>query len=220
MIYPTQMTPVSQKSVAIIVAHPDDETLWVGGTILRHLSWKFFIVCMSRQYDIERATKFYKALKILSADGIMGDLDDGPQQAPLEENKVQQLVLELLPPVHYDLVITHNPSGEYTRHIRHEDVSKAVINLWKTGKISASELRTFAYEDNKRAYYPRPERNAPVYQILTKSTWLRKYSLITKTYGFEKTSWEAQTTPRAEAFWQFTDPGEAVKWIEQEGVKT
>ena len=213
------MLPVLQKSVAIIVAHPDDETLWAGGTILSNPSWKCFIVCMSRQHDTERATKFYKVLKILKADGVMGDLDDGPDQKPLNGNEVQQVVLDLLPTGHYDLVISHNPSGEYTRHIRHEDVSKAVINLWHSGKISASELHLFAYEDNKKAYYPRPERGAPVYKELSKSIWLKKYSLITETYGFEKTSWEAQTTPRAEAFWQFTDPDEAVRWIEKTGAK-
>jgi len=27
---------LSAKTVAIIVAHPDDETLWAGGTILSH----------------------------------------------------------------------------------------------------------------------------------------------------------------------------------------
>jgi LmbE family N-acetylglucosaminyl deacetylase len=32
------------KNVAIIVAHPDDETLWAGGTILNHPSWKCFII--------------------------------------------------------------------------------------------------------------------------------------------------------------------------------
>ena len=213
------MNPVSRKSIAIIVAHPDDETLWVGGTILSHPSWKCFIACLSRQSDTERATKFYKALKILSCDGIMGDMDDGPDQKPLNKNVVQQLILELLPREHYDLVLTHNPSGEYTRHIRHEDVSKAAINLWHSGKISASELHTFAFEDNHKAYYPRADRNAPLYQLLTKSIWLRKYNLITETYGFEKTSWEAQTTPRAEAFWQFTDPAEAIKWIDKAGSK-
>jgi len=213
------MTPFSQKTVAIIVAHPDDETLWAGGTIIGHPSWKCFIVCLCRQSDAERAAKFYEALKILKSDGIMGDMDDGPDQKPLNENEVQQLILELLPPVHYDLVVSHNPSGEYTRHIRHEEVSKAVINLWHSGKISAGELRTFAYEDNNKAYFPRPDRNAPVYQILTKSNWLKKYSLITETYGFEKTSWEAQTTPKAEAFWQFTDPAEAIRWIDKTGAK-
>jgi LmbE family N-acetylglucosaminyl deacetylase len=209
------MLPISRKSVAIIVAHPDDETLWAGGTILSHPSWDCFIVCLSRKNDAERAIKFYQALKILKSEGIMGDMDDGPDQKPLDETEVQRIVLQLLPPKHFDLVISHNPSGEYTRHIRHEDTSKAVINLWHAGKISTNELRTFAYEDNKKAYYPRPERKAPIYNTLTKRIWLRKYSIITETYGFEEKSWEAETTPRTEAFWQFTEPYEAKKWLEQ-----
>ena len=209
------MLPISRKSVAIIVAHPDDETLWAGGTILSHPLWDCFIVCLSRKSDIERATNFDKALKILKSEGIIGEMDDGPDQRPLDENEVQHIILGMLPPRHFDLVISHNPSGEYTRHIRHEDTSKAVIKLWHAGKISANELRTFAYEDNKKAYYPRPERKAPIYHILTKRIWLRKYSIITETYGFENTSWEAETTPRAEAFWQFTDPYDARKWLNQ-----
>jgi len=145
----------------------------------------------------------------------MGDMDDGPDQKPLDETEVQHIILDLLPSKHFDLVISHNPNGEYTRHLRHEDTSKAVIKLWCTGKISASELRTFAYEDHKKAYYPRPERKAPIYHTLTRRIWLRKYSIITETYGFEKKSWEGETTPRAEAFWQFTDPHEAKKWLDQ-----
>jgi LmbE family N-acetylglucosaminyl deacetylase len=31
------------KSVAVIIAHPDDETLWAGGIILSHPSWLWFI---------------------------------------------------------------------------------------------------------------------------------------------------------------------------------
>ena len=64
-------------------------------------------------------------------------------------------------PKHFDLIITHNPTGEYTRHIRHEEVSKAVIKLWHAGKISAGELWTFAYEDGNKKYYPKPVRKAP-----------------------------------------------------------
>ena len=66
----------------------------------------------------------------------MGDLDDGPEQKPLDENEVERAILELLPPKHFDLIISHNPAGEYTRHIRHEEAGKAVINLWNAGKIS------------------------------------------------------------------------------------
>jgi hypothetical protein len=123
-----------------------------------------------------------------------------------------------LPSRHFDLIISHNPTGEYTRHIRHEEVSKAIIKLWYSGKISANELYTFAYEDGGKEYYPRPVQNASVYRTLTKRIWLRKYNIITKTYGFEKSSFEAETTPRAESFWQFTNSGDAKKWLNNGGV--
>jgi LmbE family N-acetylglucosaminyl deacetylase len=204
-----------QKNVAIIVAHPDDEILWTGGLALNHPSWHWFTVCLCRGRDNNRAPKFYEALKILKSEGIMGDLDDGPDQIPFKDNEVEQAILQLLPPSHFDLVITHDPSGEYTRHIRHEEVSKAVIKLWHSGKIVTNELWTFAYEDGNKEYYPRPIEAAPINRVLTKRIWQRKYDIITNTYGFEKNSWEAETTPKTEAFWQFTDPDDAKKWIKK-----
>ncbi len=192
------------KSVAIIVAHPDDETLWTGGTILNNPSWQCFIVCLCRKSDIERAHKFSEALKIFKAEGIMGDLDDGPEQNPLESEEVEQSILRLLPPKHYDLIITHNPTGEYTRHLRHEEVSQAVIRLCDNSKILTTELWLFAYEDGNKAYYPQPLENATFYNILSKQIWQIKYAIMTETYGFEESSWEAITTPLAEAFWKFT----------------
>ena len=44
-------------------------------------------------------------------------------------------------------------------------------------------------------------------------------SIITETYGFEKNSWEAETTPRAESFWSFSDPLNAKKWLLKGGQK-
>jgi LmbE family N-acetylglucosaminyl deacetylase len=191
------------KSVLIIVAHPDDETLWVGGTILSNPLWECFIICLSRKNDAERAAKFYQALKVLNSEGVMGDLDDGPDQNPLDDAEVEHTILDLLPGKHFDLIISHNPSGEYTRHLRHEEVSKAVIRLWQTGRISASELWTFAYEDGNKKYFPLAIEKATNYHFLTKPIWLRKYNIMTDIYGFNKDSWEAHTTPRSEAFWQF-----------------
>jgi LmbE family N-acetylglucosaminyl deacetylase len=208
------------KSVAVIVAHPDDETLWAGGITLSHPSWRWFIVCLCRGSDKDRAPRFYKALKILKSEGIMGDLDDGPEQNPLEGKEVERAIMQLLPPTHFDLIISHNPSGEYTRHIRHEEVSKAVIKLWHAGKISTKKLWTFAYEDGGKEFYPKPVENATICHILTKRIWLRKYSIITSTYGFEKNSWEAETTPLAESFWQFSNPNDAKKWLNNGGVLT
>jgi LmbE family N-acetylglucosaminyl deacetylase len=195
----------SHKTVAIIVAHPDDETLWAGGTILSHPSWKCFVVCLCRRNDADRSSKFYKALEILKSEGIMGDIDDGPEQVPLDITALEREILNLLPPGHFDLIITHNPMGEYTRHIRHEETGNAVINLWQAYKISTKELWIFAYEDGNKAYYPKPVENATVYHKLTKRIWLRKYGIMTQIYGFGENSWEAKATAMTEAFWQFTN---------------
>jgi LmbE family N-acetylglucosaminyl deacetylase len=214
------MALLSKKSVAIIVAHPDDETLWAGGTILSHPSWKCFVVCLCRGNDMEREAKFFEAIKALNAYGIMGELDDGPEQIPLEESEVERTILKLLPSKHFDLIITHNPSGEYTRHIRHEEISSAVIKLIHAGKIYANELWTFAYEDGNKEYYPQPTKNATYNRVLSDRIWKRKYSIITEIYGFEKTSWEAQTTPKEEAFWQFNNSYQAKIWLNNGGVVT
>jgi LmbE family N-acetylglucosaminyl deacetylase len=200
-------------SVAVIAAHPDDETLWTGGTILSHPSWNWFIITLCRASDRDRAPKFFQALKALGAEGAMGDLDDSPEQKPLAETEVQGTILQLLPRKHFDLIISHNPAGEYTRHIRHEEIGRAVILLWHAGKLSANELWTFAYEDGGKQYLPKPINTAHIYRILPERTWQRKYRIITATYGFEKNGFEAQTTPRAEAFWQFTNSMQAQQWL-------
>ncbi|WP_321995585.1 hypothetical protein [Draconibacterium orientale] len=212
------MTERIPKNVAIIVAHPDDETLWAGGTILSHPIWNCFIISVCRGDDAERAPKFYNALEILKSEGTMGVLDDNPDQKPLDPKILEQTLLGLLPAKHYHLIISHNPSGEYTRHIRHEEVGKAVIKLWYTKKITTDELWTFAYEDGKKKYYSKPEKDAAIYHKLSKEIWMRKYSIITKTYGFEENSWEAKTTPKNEAFRPFTNSFTAVKWLNNGGV--
>jgi LmbE family N-acetylglucosaminyl deacetylase len=193
------------KTVLLIVAHPDDETLWTGGTLLSHPLWKCFIISLCRGHDPDRTHKFYEALKIYRAIGIMGDLDDEPEQKPLKEKDTEDYIINLIPEKKYDLLITHNPKGEYTSHLRHEETGKAVIKLWKSGLIPATELWTFAYDDDDRKHFPLPVENAPIYKKLPKHIWLRKYRIVTETYGFEKDSWEAQTTPKSEAFWQISN---------------
>jgi len=206
------MDDTKSKVVAVIVAHPDDETLWTGGTILSHPSWKWFIMTLTRKSDAERAGKFYKALKILGAEGVMGDLDDGPEQKPLKEMELEETILQLLPPLKYDLIISHQPAGEYTRHLRHEETAKAVISLWNSGKITTKELWMFAYEDGGKQYLPRAVKTDTLFNVLSEETWQKKYRLITETYGFNKNSWEAETTPKEEAFRKYTNSVDAMHW--------
>lgn len=197
----------SFRECAVIVSHPDDETLWAGGTILMHPESVWTVLALCRKSDPDRAPKFFRALDELSAIGAMGDLDDGPEQAPLSNHIVQNTVMELLPSSRFDLVITHSTSGEYTRHLRHEETARAVLTLWNTGKLDAKELWSFAYEDGGRDYLPRPIEDADLVVKMPAQVWERKYQIITEIYGFGENSFEAKTTPHQEAFWCFAPDG-------------
>ena len=197
--------------VTVIVAHPDDETLWAGGTILMHPHWQWYVVTVCRADDPDRATRFFKVLECLGASGKMADLDDGPQQRPLPDKEVEQVLLSLIGGAHYDLILTHSPNGEYTRHLRHEEVSRAVTTLWEARNISADEVWMFAYEDGGGQYLPRAIQTADYRWRLPRHIWQEKHDIIEKVYGFAPQSLEARTVPQEEAFWCLTSSEEVGK---------
>jgi LmbE family N-acetylglucosaminyl deacetylase len=186
--------------VAVVVAHPDDETLWAGGLLLSHPEWSPFIVTLCRGQDPDRAPRFRKALGCFQAEGAMGDLDDGPDQHPLPEVQLQEAILGLLADHAWDLLLTHGPDGEYTRHRRHEEVSRAVWALWRNGALRAGALWQFAYEDGGGACLPRPRQDAALHLPLPEALWQRKTAILTEVYGFGQESWEVRAMPRTEAF--------------------
>jgi len=190
------------ENAAVIVAHPDDETLWAGGLMLMHPKVNWTVVTLCRKSDPDRAPKFFNAMKNLRAKGFMADLDDGPEQTPLDNDHVQKTIELILPSNRFDIIITHSTSGEYTRHLRHEETAKAVLALWKTNRLIAEQLWAFAYEDDNRKYLPRAIKDADLLVGLNEEIWRKKYDIITRIYGFSPESFEARTTPKEEAFWR------------------
>lgn len=193
----------SGPRAAVVVAHPDDEILWCGGYILTHPEFHWRVVTLCRALDPDRAPKFRRVLQALGAEGGMADLDDGPDQTALPMEQIQQTMVQLLPAVSYSLILTHGPQGEYTRHRRHEECCRAVVQLWQVGRIHTERLWMFAYEDGGKTYLPLVRDDADRRSRLTDEIWLEKRRLITDVYGYGADSWEAQTTPREEGFWCF-----------------
>lgn len=199
------------KSAAVIVAHPDDETLWCGGVILTNLQIDWTILALCRKSDPDRAPKFFKVAAGYNATGIMADLDDGPEQSPLAGAEIRRTIIDSLPKRDFDLILTHSPKGEYTRHLRHEEVSEAVFSLWKNGELKAKNLLMFAYEDGGGAYSPRPVKNADVAINLAKSVLKNKREIIIDVYGFSPVSFEAKAVCDVESFWQIRKPEDVEK---------
>jgi LmbE family N-acetylglucosaminyl deacetylase len=206
-----EVRPMQRPRAAVVVAHPDDETLWCGGYILAHPDFDWRIGTLCRASDPNRAPKFRRVLEQLGAVGEMADLDDEPDQVPLPIEQIQETIAGLLAGNSYSLILTHGPKGEYTRHRRHEECCRSVVELWQSGRIDTERLWLFAYEDGGRAYLPRVRDDADRRDVLSDNLWFEKRRLITDFYGYGAGSWEARTTPREEGFWCFDSAQAAAK---------
>ncbi|MGA2916884.1 MAG: PIG-L family deacetylase [Sedimentisphaerales bacterium] len=188
------------QTAIVIVAHPDDETLWAGGTILLHPNIDWTVLSLCRKSDPDREPKFFNGLKQLGAKGVIADLDDSPDQKPLKKADIQKTILNELGQTKFDIIFTHNPKGEYTRHLRHEEISEAVSGLWNEGKIESKKLLFFAYEDGGKKYLPRPRKDADTTIDLPKNILQKKKDIIINIYGFSPDSFEAMAVSNVEAF--------------------
>jgi LmbE family N-acetylglucosaminyl deacetylase len=208
--------PTSERAkVMVLVAHPDDETIWAGGTLLMHGEWEVWVGTLCRGGDVDRSSKFMRLLSRLGARGKMANLDDGPAQTAIEPEEIRTVLRSMLPAGAVDLVLTHAPGGEYTRHRRHEEVSRCVLEMWACGEIKSRELWLFAYDDDGGRRLPSADERAEILVELSEDVWTKKRDLLTEIYGFVPDSWEVRSTPRREAFYRLLVPDDARAWLER-----
>lgn len=92
---------------AMVVAHPDDETLWGAGWILANATDEFTVICCSTpKRDPVRADKFRDACAVLRATPWQCYAVDRGGHAPLDLRGLPDLM-------QFDYVVTHNHMGEY-----------------------------------------------------------------------------------------------------------
>ncbi len=189
-----------EKNILVMVAHPDDETLWCGGLLLKNSQWQKTIFSFTRESDKDRNPKFYRACEYFGANGVMSDIDDGAEQKPVSYYEYQMAAEKKLEKKDYDLIITHNPSGEYTRHLRHEEVSLSVLLMVGKGILNTKEMWFFNFSDTFKKEFPRARQDSDLIIELDDEIYNRKKKIICEIYGFSESSWEAQTTPKKEGF--------------------
>ena len=172
------------------MAHPDDETIWMGGTILKYkniVDWTIFSLC--RVDDEDRAPKFRKVGKFYGAKSIISDLEDeGLMNLSESIPHIKRRILKSFRGRSFDYLFTHGRNGEYG-HLRHKGVYLAVKELLKRRLVSAREIFTFAYE-----------LDADFSFKLSPKILQTKKDIIEKLYGFKKSSFESRSSGPIETF--------------------
>ncbi|MFC1769276.1 PIG-L family deacetylase [Nanoarchaeota archaeon] len=185
-----------KKKVCIIVAHPDDETIWMGGTLLKNKnSWKTTIISLCRSKDKDRAPKFKKVCKIYKAKCFISNLED-EKLNKIQLNEVNKRISRYSEN-YYDCIFTHGKNGEYG-HIRHIDVHKSVKNLLAKKTLQAKKVFYFSY--NKKGKYSYPNKNSEKFIKLDDKLHKTKTKIIQELYGFDKKSFENLCCRDKEAF--------------------
>ena len=174
----------------VIVAHPDDETIWMGGKILREKDWGWVVLSLCRKDDPDRAPKFFRVMEKLNARGFMSDLEDDQPEQPLED--IDEVVRRIEPVVDdkkFDVVYTHAPNGEYG-HNRHKETNRAVHLMIDDGLLECNELFEFDYVRRENPFRTEPNPKANIKFTLTPQEFEKKRYLINEVYGFRKDSFE------------------------------
>lgn len=110
----------------MIVAHPDDETLWGSHALYRD---KYLVVCVTCGVRHDRVIEFKEVMSFAKDDYMMlgfPDLVNGKKSDWKNElGEINKQLKKIIDSKDWEIIVTHNPEGEYG-HIHHKMLSQVV----------------------------------------------------------------------------------------------
>lgn len=211
---PLWLFDIPEPRALLVVAHPDDETIFAGGLILRSSEIEWTIICCITESG-ERPREFLCACEFLAKES---------------GNRIEPILLNLVPDddgnidertlaaklkfygTGYDIVFTHNSQGEYG-HEHHKLVYRCAIdsianpNTW----VFISPGSTNVNQEELKSKEPGGNRTidlSPEIRRLKIKAFQECHVSQAKLYGYDPISGKLRDTDLRETLsWYFEDPG-------------
>lgn len=187
----------------VVVAHPDDETIWLGGFILSQPQVHWTILALARASDPDRAPKFTSVAKHYGAIGLHDNWDDEGNLSPTASLKsAKQIIKKQIGHKHFDFLFTHGPNGEYG-HPMHKTCYTAVHELLNKKQISIGSAWYFNYKKISR-YKLAPKTDSDQIIKLSPTIFKQKKLIMSELYGFDPKGIDTNYSTNPESLKMFT----------------
>lgn len=111
----------------MVVAHPDDESIFGGAQLLKKPGWT--VICVTNGDNSKRKEEFIRAMKFAGAQYKIWSFKD-KWKGTFKKKALKKKLKKALKSKKYKKIVTHNKKGEYG-HTQHIALSKIMHSLVK-----------------------------------------------------------------------------------------
>lgn len=151
------LSEIKNKKILLIVAHPDDETLWFYQSIQKLKTNNVIVVfCLTQTGETRRGKELEALGKRIGITIIFGNCEDTGFDKLLNTKEVENAFLQAFSMGQYDFAITHPPHGGEKPHPHHLQLHRIVKRICVNTSMKYGffcEQNLFCFSLSEKKYY-------------------------------------------------------------------